>query len=135
MPLREPLGQQQVASFALGKITPEAVERLQNLTTDGLRSLDGGYPLTTVFENNLELFAKERGVLEEWLAWNIVTLFAAGVAAASDRGQITIEDLEVVRNKLCERFPECTAMRIHAASDLLRQLIESVSDLQSSSQS
>lgn len=119
------LARQQIVDLALGKIDEGAVEQLSDLAGEGFLALKGDFPATAVIGNYAEILKRNQGLLEVWLTLNMMTLFAAGVAAGRDHEKITEHDLEIAKGRMCEKWPECSAMRITAASNVLRLLAES----------
>ena len=126
--MQQEQGRAIVELMTLGRVGPEETDELMKLQREGFSAVVEGrrFPVTGVLQEFSETLIKNGGMAEEWLLLQIIAVFAQGVAAGRGRREMTKDDIAMVGDGLCEKWPDCSVMRIDRASEALRLLAKAV---------
>jgi len=110
--------------LTLERTDQEANESLEDSYQEAQDYLsEEGFRLEEFVSDNPETL--QDGILDTATGMLIIATFANGIAAGNDRDEITAEDVELAKERLCDEWPSCTEMRVSNFIETLSILIES----------
>lgn len=112
--------------LTLERVDDAATQELSLLYREAYAAIreDGKYPAAEALSGVREALDQRTGSTEAWLVFQVITLFAQGIAVGRGHEHVQLEDVQLVRENLCDKWPDCTIMRLNNVSQALGTIIE-----------
>lgn len=123
MPEEDPL-KSVIKGLTLGRIEGKAIECLEVLLKEGFTAArENSFPVHSSFKEKYREVIEREGLIDAWLSFICFCSFAQGISVGRNAEKIEKKDLIEARNKICERYPYCTVMRLEKFSAVLNNII------------
>jgi len=115
-----------IARLTFGKIQEAAIEYLGELLEQGFDAAkENKFPVHSRFKEIYKEVMEKEGLIDAWLSFICICIFAQGVSVGRGGKQIEKDDIENTKNRICDdKWPKCPVMRLKEFSAALDNVME-----------
>lgn len=114
-----------IISFTRDAISEQAEEELAKLFEGGYGAArDAKFPAHRDFREFHDDVMKREGFVDAWLSFICLSTFALGISVGRGATKIETSDVFMARDTICDKWPDCTVMKLEAFSAALPKIRE-----------
>ena len=120
-----------IQTLTLDKIQKDAIEDIENLLMEGFYAAkENNFPAYNHYKEIYKEVVKREGLIDAWLSFICLCIFAQGVSVGRGKKEIEKEDISITKKSICDdEWPHCSVMRLKAFSKALDIVIKRYEEL------